>query len=41
VEVGRVLRGSGVQTIEFRASIVIGAGSFSVELIRRLVDCCP
>lgn len=41
VEVGRVLRGSGVQTIEFRASIVIGAGSFSFELIRRLVDCCP
>lgn len=41
VEVGRVLRGSGVQTIEFRASIVIGAGSFSFDLIRRLVDLAP
>ena len=41
VEVGRVLRNSGVQTIEFRASIVIGAGSFSFELIRRLVDFVP
>jgi uncharacterized protein YbjT (DUF2867 family) len=41
VEVGRVLRDSGVQTIEFRASIVIGAGSFSFELIRRLVELVP
>lgn len=41
VEVGRVLRDSGVQTVEFRASIVIGAGSFSFELIRRLVDWLP
>jgi uncharacterized protein YbjT (DUF2867 family) len=41
VETGRILRESGVQTIEFRASIVIGAGSFSFELIRRLVDALP
>lgn len=41
VEVGRVLRESGVQTLEFRASIVIGAGSFSFELIRRLVQWVP
>lgn len=41
VDVGRILRDSGVQTLEFRASIVIGAGSFSFELIRRLVDRLP
>jgi uncharacterized protein YbjT (DUF2867 family) len=41
VEVGRILRESGVQTLELRASIVIGAGSFSFELIRRLVDWLP
>jgi uncharacterized protein YbjT (DUF2867 family) len=28
-EVGEILRSSGVQTIEFRASIVIGSGSAS------------
>jgi uncharacterized protein YbjT (DUF2867 family) len=41
IAVGRTLRDSGVQTIELRASIVIGAGSFSFELIRRLVDALP
>jgi uncharacterized protein YbjT (DUF2867 family) len=41
VEVGRVLRESGVHTLEFRASIVIGAGSFSFELIRTLVEWLP
>jgi uncharacterized protein YbjT (DUF2867 family) len=41
IEVGRALRESGVQTVELRASIVIGAGSFSFELIRRLVDQLP
>ena len=41
VEVGRVLRESEVQTLEFRASIVIGAGSFSFELIRTLVESLP
>jgi uncharacterized protein YbjT (DUF2867 family) len=41
IEVGRLLRASGVQTLEFRASIVVGAGSFSFELIRRLVDWLP
>jgi uncharacterized protein YbjT (DUF2867 family) len=41
VAVGAVLRDSGVQTLEFRASIVIGAGSFSFELIRRLVEWLP
>ena len=30
-EVGKILRDSGVETIEFRASMVIGAGSLSFE----------
>ncbi|MEZ5098923.1 MAG: SDR family oxidoreductase [Thermoleophilia bacterium] len=40
-EVGRVLRESAVPTIEFRASIVIGSGSASFEMIRALVDRLP
>jgi uncharacterized protein YbjT (DUF2867 family) len=40
-EVGRVLRESGVPTVEFRASVVIGEGSASFELIRSLVDDLP
>ncbi len=36
-EVGQVLRDSGVPTIEFRASIIIGSGSLSFEMIRALV----
>ena len=32
-EVGEILRSSGVPTIEFRASIVIGSGSASFEMI--------
>ncbi|MEN6458216.1 MAG: NAD(P)H-binding protein [Thermoguttaceae bacterium] len=40
-EVGRILRDSGVETIEFRASIVIGAGSLSFQLIQSLTDRLP
>lgn len=40
-EVGDVLRESGVQVIEFQASIVIGSGSLSFELIRSLVERLP
>jgi uncharacterized protein YbjT (DUF2867 family) len=40
-EVGRLLRESGVPTIEFRASIVIGSGSLSFELVRSLVEKLP
>ncbi|HEU5212024.1 MAG TPA: SDR family oxidoreductase [Gaiellaceae bacterium] len=40
-EVGRILRESGVQTIEFRASIIIGSGSASFEIVRSLVDRSP
>jgi len=40
-EVGRLLRESGVPTIEFRASIIIGSGSLSFEMIRALVRKLP
>ena len=40
-QVGRILRESGVPTIEFRASIIIGSGSISFEMIRSLVDKLP
>ena len=40
-EVGRILRDSGVETIEFRASVVIGNGSLSYNLIRSLTDRLP
>jgi uncharacterized protein YbjT (DUF2867 family) len=40
-EVGEILRGSGVPTVEFRASIVIGSGSASFEIVRALVERLP
>ncbi len=40
-EVGRILRGSGTPTIEFRASIILGSGSFSFEMVRALVERLP
>lgn len=40
-ETGRVLAESGAQVIEFRASVVIGAGSLSFELVRALVERLP
>lgn len=40
-EVGELLRQSGVPTIEFRASIVLGSGSLSFEMIRSLVEQLP
>jgi uncharacterized protein YbjT (DUF2867 family) len=40
-EVGRVLRESGTPTIELRASIILGSGSFSFEMIRALVERLP
>ena len=40
-EVGQILRESGVPTIEFRASMVIGAGSLSYELMKSLTDRLP
>lgn len=40
-EIGRILRASGIPVIEFRASIVIGSGSASFDLIRSLVERLP
>ncbi len=40
-EVGRVLRESGVPVLELRASIVLGSGSLSFELVRALVERLP
>lgn len=40
-EVGAILRESGVETIEFRASVVIGAGSLSFDLIQSLTNRLP
>jgi uncharacterized protein YbjT (DUF2867 family) len=40
-EVGEILKTSGAQVIEFRASIVIGSGSLSFEMIRALVERLP
>lgn len=40
-EVGKILHHSGVPTIEFRASIVIGSGSLSFEMVRALVEKLP
>ncbi len=40
-EVGRILRESGVQTVELRASIIIGSGSLSFEMVRSLVEKLP
>ncbi len=40
-EVGKILRDSGVETIEFRASLVIGSGSLSFDLVKSLTDRLP
>ena len=40
-EVGAVLRASGVETIEFRAAVIIGAGSISFEMMRYLTERLP
>ncbi len=40
-EVGRIFRESGVETVEFRASVVVGTGSLSFELIRSLTNRLP
>jgi len=40
-EVGQILRDSGVDTVEFRASLVIGTGSLSFDLVKSLTDRLP
>jgi uncharacterized protein YbjT (DUF2867 family) len=41
LEVGRILRSGGVDCVELRASIVLGSGSLSFELVRSLVERLP
>jgi len=41
LEVGELLRAGGVPVIEFRASVIIGSGSLSFEIIRALVERLP
>jgi uncharacterized protein YbjT (DUF2867 family) len=40
-EVGAILRAGPAETIEFRASVIIGSGSLSFEMVRALVDRLP
>jgi len=40
-EVGEILRQSGIETIEFRAGMVVGAGSLSYQLLKSLTDRLP
>jgi uncharacterized protein YbjT (DUF2867 family) len=40
-EVGSILRSGPVETLEFRASVIIGSGSLSFEMVRALVDRLP
>jgi uncharacterized protein YbjT (DUF2867 family) len=40
-EVGKILRESGVETVEFRASLVIGTGSLSFDLVKALTNRLP
>ena len=40
-ETGEILRQSGVPVVELRASIVLGSGSLSFEMVRALVERLP
>jgi len=40
-DVGRVLASSGVEVVEIRAGVIIGAGSASFEMLRYLVEVLP
>ncbi len=40
-EVGTILRDSGVETVELRASLVIGTGSLSFDLVKALTERLP
>jgi uncharacterized protein YbjT (DUF2867 family) len=40
-ETGNILRASGIPVLEFQASIVIGSGSASFEMVRALVERLP
>ncbi len=40
-QTGRALRAAGVQVTEFRAAIIVGAGSVSFEMVRYLTERVP
>ncbi len=40
-EVGQILRDGGAETIEFRASLIVGAGSLSFDLVKALTERLP
>ncbi|APW63591.1 NAD(P)H azoreductase [Paludisphaera borealis] len=40
-EVGEILRDSGVETIEFRASAILGEGSLSYDMVKTLTERLP
>jgi len=40
-EVGKILRESGAEVIEFRSAVVVGAGSLSFDLVKTLTDRLP
>ncbi|MCW5965743.1 MAG: NAD(P)H-binding protein, partial [Bryobacterales bacterium] len=40
-EVGKVLASTGVPVLEFRASVIIGSGSLSFEIVRALTERLP
>lgn len=40
-ETGEILRSSGVPVVELRASVIIGSGSLSYEMVRALVERLP
>jgi len=40
-EVGAVLRGSGIDVVELRAAVILGAGSISFEMLRSLTERLP
>jgi uncharacterized protein YbjT (DUF2867 family) len=40
-EVGQILRASGIEAIEFRAGMIVGAGSTSYQLMKSLTDRLP
>jgi uncharacterized protein YbjT (DUF2867 family) len=41
VEVGSILRASGIPTVELRAAVIIGSGSASFEMLRYLTERLP
>lgn len=40
-QVGEILRSSGIPVLEFRASIILGSGSLSFEMVRALTERLP